>query len=457
MRTQAVHSAVALLGLSLAPALASAAALRLLPTFAEDGYDYAASMADNGTVAGNAQDFWGSMPVVWSKGSDAYAPPVSPALPAGAAGGELRWISADASLLAGYAALSLTDAGDNNHVPVLWSRFGQTGAYSASVLPRLGSAASETFIASGSANGFRLVGQSGPAPSAAIWRGSPGGAYSVQALALPADATGASLATSISGDGARAAGYHETSAGTQAVTWTEDDGVYSVAKLQLLPGGARGFAETISRDGTLAAGASDDATRLRPVVWDTATGAVTALETLPGFEATAFAIAENKAWLGGRATDTGSYESGAVLWNRDGKVFDLVDLASAAGVTFDGLAPESVTGIHFISNGLYTIVGTGLNELGLTQAFVLENLPLATPASEPDDEGSGGDDPAGQDPSPENPGGTGDTEAPSPALSTGVFLDRHSRPEDSGPAYGFPPRTNEGERPLGASSRKRSR
>jgi uncharacterized membrane protein len=423
MRNQARLSALPLFGLTFAPALASAAMLHVLDPHSDDAYDYAVGVADNGAVIGNAQDPWGSAPVVWSKGTDAYAPAFSPTLPGDAAGGELRWISPDASLLAGYAALSLTGSGENDHAPVVWSRSGPSASYAASVLPRLGSGASETLLTGGSANGSRFVGQSGLAPAAALWRGSPGSAYSVQALPLPGDAVGSSLATSLSSDGARAVGHYETAVGSQAVVWTENTGAYAVAKLQMLAGGTRGFAETISRDGSLAAGAAADSTRLRPVIWDTGTGAVTVLETLPGFEATVLAVAENKVWLGGRATDAGSYESGAVLWNADGKVFDLESLASAAGVVFTGLAPESVTGIHFVANGLYTIVGTGLDDAGLTRGFVLENFALATPSPEPGGEVPGDDEPSTG--TPDDP-----VEPEAPATPGGVFIKRHPRSDD---------------------------
>lgn len=418
MRTPVVALvALPLLGLAVGPALASTATLRVLAAFAEDGYDYAVGVADDGAAIGNSRDTWGSAPVLWSKAAVAYAPPVSLALPPGANGGELRWIAPDASLLAGYAALPPTDSGDNDHAPVVWSRFGDSGSYAPAVLPRLGSGASETLVHGGSANGSRFVGQSGAGSAAALWLGSRGGAYSVQPLPLPADASGASLATALSNDGVRAVGHYETALGSQAVVWTGNTGSYAVTKLRIPSGGARGFAETISRDGSLAAGAADDATRLRPVTWNTATGAVTVLETLPGHEATVLAIAENNIWLGGRATDAGSYESGAVLWGSDGKIHDLRSLASAVGVSFGGLDPESVTGIRFVANGLYTIAGTGLNDAGRTQGFVLENFPLAAPAPEP----GGGEPPA--DP----PGDPARTDAP--ATSSGVFLKRHLRSE----------------------------
>jgi hypothetical protein len=410
-------------------------------------YHYAVGIADNGTVIGNAQDFWGSVPVVWSRGAETYAPAVPPPLPAGAEAGELRWIAPDASLLAGYAALPMTDTGENDHAPVVWIR--SSGSYAASVLPRLGAGSSETLLTGGSVKGSRFVGQSGPAPAAALWRGSPGSSYSVQALPVPSDAIGSSLATSLSHDGARAVGHYETSLGAQAVVWTENTGAYAVAKLQMLPGGTRSFAEAVSGDGTLAVGAADDATRLRPVIWHTAGGAATVLETLPGFEATVLAVAENKVWFGGRATDTGSYESGAVLWNADGKVHDLASLASAAGSAFSGLSPESVTGIHHVANGIYTIVGTGLTDDGLTQGFVLENLALATPTPEPDDETGGGKEPGDKEPAP----GISDA----PAAASGVFLKRHPSADESRSEYGRRAPTEEADGLFNGATRRRAR
>jgi hypothetical protein len=233
------------------------------------------------------------------------------------------------------------------------------------------------------------------------------------------------------------------------VVWTENTGAYAVAKLQMLPGGTRSFAEAVSGDGTLAVGAADDATRLRPVIWHTAGGAATVLETLPGFEATVLAVAENKVWFGGRATDTGSYESGAVLWNADGKVHDLASLASAAGSAFSGLSPESVTGIHHVANGLYTIVGTGLTDDGLTQGFVLENFALATPTPEPDDETGGGKEPGDKEPAP----GTSDA----PAAASGVFLKRHPSADESRSEYGRRAPAEEADGLFNGAPRRRAR
>ena len=116
MRTRALISALPVFGLALVPCLASATALRLLSPYLDGTYHYAVGIADNGTVIGNAQDFWGSVPVVWSRGAETYAPAVPPPLPAGAEAGELRWIAPDASLLAGYAALPMTDTGENDQV-----------------------------------------------------------------------------------------------------------------------------------------------------------------------------------------------------------------------------------------------------------------------------------------------------------------------------------------------------
>ena len=384
MRTHLLRpSLITLAGLGLAcPAVRSAASLQLLPSSAPDGYDYVLGLADDGTVIGSAQGFDVSAPLLWAKSGAAYSIAPSPALPSYADGGELRWISADASLLAGFIARPLTAEGEPDQVPAVWSR--SAGAYAAKMLPRLGGdGASETVVMGGSSSGARLVGQSGATPVAAVWRGSYATGYTAQALPLPAGAAGTSRATSISADGARAVGNYETAAGGQAAVWTEGAGVYVALKLQNLPGGAQSFAEVVSRDGTLAAGGAETALGIRPVTWRADTGAVTAIETLPGFEATVLAIAENKHWLGGRATDPGSFEGAAVLWNGSGQIFDLVALASGQGASFGGFIPESITGVHFVSGDRYTIVGTGVTESGLTQGFVLEDLALTTPAPEP--------------------------------------------------------------------------
>lgn len=360
-----------------------AASLHLLPAFGDGALDYALSLADDGTAIGYSQDLEASTPVLWRPGESFYAAAHALPLPASAVGGGLRWISADASLLAGFAAKSVPEESEADYAPTIWTR-SPSGGYSPSMLPRLGGGFSESVITSGSTAGTRFVGQSGSPPVAVVWRGSPSSSYSVQALALPSDARDASQATSMSSDGVRAVGHYETATGSQAVAWTENSGVYTVLKLQGLAPGAQSFAEVISRDGTLAGGAAHNADGLRPVMWNTTTAVVTVLETLPGFEATVLGIAENNVWLGGRATDSETFESTAVLWNGDGRIFDLVALAADAGISFFDLTPESVTGVHLVSTGSYTIVGTGVTSSGATQGFVLENLALATPISQPE-------------------------------------------------------------------------
>lgn len=162
------------------------------------------------------------------------------------------------------------------------------------------------------------------------------------------------------------------------------------------------------------------------------------------------AVAENKVWFGGRATDTGSYESGAVLWNAEGDVYDLATLASAAGVAFASLAPESVTGIHFVANSLYTIVGTGLTDDGLTQGFVLESFALATPASEP-----GGHEPGDKEPPTDTPDDPAESKAP--ATAGGVLLKRHPGADESRSEYGRRVPSEETEATFSGSTRRRIR
>lgn len=436
MRTTLVSSPLPLVGLALASASLPAATLQFLGRHNTDGYDYALALADNGTVIGNSQDFESASALAWTKSGATYSGAQVLALPGNTLGAETRWISADASLIAGFASRPLTDDGELDQVPVVWSRSG-SGAYTATVLPRLSGAVSETILAGGSSNGTRFVGQSGATPVATVWRGATGSAYAAQALALPAGAIGTSLASALSADGARAVGHYETAAGNQAVAWTENNGVYTATKLQGLSGGTQSSAVVVSRDGTLAAGTADNAQGFRPVTWNAATGAVTVLQTLPGFEATVLGIADNKLWLGGRATDTETFDSSAVLWNSAGQIFDLVALASSAGVSFAGLAPESVTGIHLVSSGTYTIVGTGITADGATQGFVLDNFVLdPAPIPEPD---------------------TAVVVVGTAALS-GVFLKRRQRASEPAPVYAPWTRETPKTDPLGSTQpRPRSR
>lgn len=444
MRTNPRSFLGAVIGFALAAAFLRAASLHLLPSFGDGTFDYAISLADNGAAAGYSQDFETSMPVVWSPVASAYPAGQALPLPAAAVGGGSRWISPDAALLAGFVAKPFTDDGEPDYVPAVWNR-SSSGTCTVVLLPRLGSGPSESTVTSGSAAGTRFAGQSGATPVAAVWCGTVSSAYTVQALALPSDATGTSLASSMSSDGAKAVGHYETATGSQAAVWTESAGSYAVTKLQGLAGNAQSFAEVISRDGTLAGGAAHDAAALRPVTWNAATGAVTILETLPGFEATVLGIADNNFWLGGRATDSDTFESAAVLWNGEGRIFDLVALAADAGISFAGFTPESVTGIHLVSTGLYTIVGTGLNADGSTQGFVLQNLALATPPPAPE--------PPVVIPDPEPP-----VVVPVPDPVPTKISKRRQPFTNSAPISKSPGRTDNAERPIGGGgARPRSR
>ncbi len=382
MRTRkALRTSLPLATLALAAtALPAATTFHPLPSSGSDRFDYAIGRGGNGTVAGHSHEFESVLPVLWHNADSAYTGPSALALPNGSQGGEARWISADAAFVAGFAALPVAGRDDINTVPVLWAR-GAGGAYSASVLPRLNGAVSETMILGGNTAGTRLVGQSGASPVAAVWRGTPPSSYTVQAPLLPAGAIGASSALALSADGARAVGTYETADGTQSVVWTDLGSAYSPRKLANLSGGSQAFVETVSRDGALAAGAAETGGGLRPTVWDAATGAARELATLGHFEATVLTIAENNAWFGGRATDPGSFAGVAVLWDSEGRIHQVTTLATAAGVALPGLTPESVTGVHHVANGVYTIVGTGVATLsGATVGYVLENLALATSA-----------------------------------------------------------------------------
>lgn len=411
MRTKSPAPLLPLTGLFLCSMAAlPAAALRVLPAFAPDAFHYSLDASEEGVVVGHATDFETMTPLLWGKSGPGSSAPVALPLPLGGQGGEARWISPDATLIAGYADVPHPEGLDQ--APVLWSRL-SSGGYAVASLPRLGAAPAEAVVTGGSANGSRLVGYDGLFETAAVWRGSPSAGYSVQPLALPGSSDGPSFATDVSKNGARIVGRYTTSTTTQAVVWTETSGVYVARDLQTLAGGSESFAETLSADGATAAGGSTSTVGFRPVKWDAATGQVTELQTLPGYEATVLAIAENNAWFGGRSTDfTGlDGETIAVLWNANGEIFDLVSLAAQGGVAFAGFTPESVTGIHFVSNGLYTIVGTGVAlDTNLTQGFVLENLALTTPAPIPDPD---------TDPDPV---------VVVPSTPTGMFLGRHRQP-----------------------------
>ncbi len=403
----------------LATSLCATPLVHLLPSSGEDRFDYVQGRGSNGTVAGHSHEIETVLPILWLKAGQAYSAPAALALPNGAVGGETRWIAPDASLVAGFAALPINGQVDINTVPLLWTR-GAGGAYTAAILPRLTGVVSETVIHGGNASGTRLVGQSGSAQAATLWRGTPGGGYTAQPLLLPAGATnGPSSALASSASGARLAGRYESAEGTQSVVWTEGNPAYSPLRLGTIPGGAQTFVETLSADGTLAAGAAETEGVPRPVVWDTATGAATRFETLGGLDSTILVVADNKLWLGGRATDRGSFAGVAVLWDREGRIHPLTTLVNSAGASFPGFTPESVTGVQHVADGFYTITGTGVvNHTGATRGFVVENLalpsttlPAPPPAPEP------------PPPAPSLPDPEGEL-APAPSTPGGVFLNR---------------------------------
>jgi hypothetical protein len=428
MRTQKIlRTSLPLATLALlAHALPASTALHLLPASSSDRFDYALGRGIGGLVAGHSHDFENVLPVTWQKVEAGFGGPSPLPLPVSVAGGEVSWVAGDGAFIGGFAFQPVAGRDDINTVPVLWTR-GPGGAYAATILPRVGGSVSESAIFGGDVSATRLVGQSGATPAAVLWRGAPLTGYVVQNLLLPSGASGPSSALAASADGARLVGRYETTAGGQSVLWTESGAAYSPVRLAAPAGGSQTFVETISADGALAAGAAETAAGLRPVRWDAGTGSVSQLDTLGGLEATVLAIADNHAWLGGRATDPGSFAGVAVLWDRDGRIHEVATLAAAAGAAFSDFWPESVTAIHLVSSGVYTITGTGVGATsGATRGYVLENLALATalPPLPPGPELPPSPPPTTNPPAPEpDPEGDADT-ITVPSTPSGVFLNR---------------------------------
>ena len=374
------HLLTTALGLFSATTL-PAATLRVLPVTNSESFAYGLGLSSGGSVAGFIADLEASLvPTLWSKTSAGYGAPLSLPLLPGGAGGEVRWISANGALAAGYVDLPTSDF-SLNLAPVLWSR-DTAGNYGVTGLPRLAGSPAAGIVAAASSTGARLAGVDGDSEAATVWRGSPGASYVAQALPLPSGAGHPSFATAASSDGAWLAGRvtTTTTAAQQAVVWSEANGIYSARALQVPAGSTETLAEAISADGTLIAGTSDNAGIYVATKWDARTGQATRLESRADADTAALAVSSDKLWIGGRATDILDYTDEAMLWDAQGKAATLASLAP--DINFGSFVPGEIRAITLVSPGVYTLVGTGATlGTGQTQAFVIENLSLQTSGS----------------------------------------------------------------------------
>jgi probable HAF family extracellular repeat protein len=190
---------------------------------------------------------------------------------------------------------------------------------------------------------------------------------------LPGETQG-SIMQGISGDGAVIVGRGNEGSGCcggVAVKWTEGGGMVSLGRL---PGRTNSRASGASSDGSVIVGWSGEAFR-----W-TATDGMQGLGILPGMnESWAFDVTADGSVIVGRSYDDSAGLARAFIWDETNGMRDLQNvLASDYGLAnaLDGWELSYSGGTPDISADGTTISGTGINPIGLREAWVVNLTPF---------------------------------------------------------------------------------
>jgi probable HAF family extracellular repeat protein len=190
----------------------------------------------------------------------------------------------------------------------------------------------------------------------------------------------ASWVYGISGNGQVAVGASRVNAQElQAFRWTEAGGMQGLGWLASPVGLTRyGIAQAASANGSVIVGqcrSVNSGNGVEAFRW-TAENGLQGLGDLAGgsFQSIAYAVSSNGAVIAGMATiegPSGPFGGGskprAFLWDAQHGMRDLQDLLGAAGAPVGGWDLRDVRGLS--ADGL-TMVGTGVNPLGQTQAWI---------------------------------------------------------------------------------------
>lgn len=150
----------------------------------------------------------------------------------------------------------------------------------------------------------------------------------------------------------------------EAFSWTSGGGAVLLGDL---PGGAfNAQANAISDDGTVIVGSGTSALGTEAFRWTSGDGMV-GLGDLPGgtFSSVANAASANGSVIVGQGASAAGND--AFIWTAGGGMLSLRDILVSAGLDMTGWTLTAATGVS--DDGL-TIVGTGINPLGQTEAWI---------------------------------------------------------------------------------------
>jgi probable HAF family extracellular repeat protein len=282
-----------------------------------------------------------------------------------ASGGQLRGVSDDGSIVAGYTSIAFR-----------WTA--ATGIVNLGDLPG-GNVSASAWGMSG--DGSVIVGQSSSFASGASrqeafrWTVVDG----MMPLGDFVGGTFNSRAEGVSADGATVVGFGSGASGTEAFRWTTAGGV--MTPLGELPGGGyNSQAHAVSADGNVVAGHSSVVNfDEEPFRWTAASGIVGLGMPATASQSYAYGINGDGSTVVGQADHPPS-RTGAAAWQYSAFIWDTThgrrDLQTALrddyGLTLSGWTLESAFGI---SDDGRTIVGSGIDPLGARQGWVVVVVP----------------------------------------------------------------------------------
>lgn len=174
-----------------------------------------------------------------------------------------------------------------------------------------------------------------------------------------------SLALDVSGDGSVVVGSASSASGSEAFRWTSGGGMVGLGDLP--GGGFQSTALSVSDDGFTAVGWSISAAGTEAFRW-TNGGGMVGLGDLPGgsFGSLASGASADGSVVVGRGVS--ALGSEAFFWTNGGGMQNLRDVLIAGGAT--GLTGWTLNEARSVSADGRTIVGSGTNPLGQTEAWI---------------------------------------------------------------------------------------
>lgn len=228
-----------------------------------------------------------------------------------------------------------------------------------------------------SANGNTVVGWSVGESGEEAFRWTPDGGMSALD-GLPAMPLGGrfTYAFGVSADGSVIVGRSDTSFGTESFRWTSSTGAVG-----LVDSASKYFsiiAQAISGDGSAIVGfARNNVTVQEAFRWTSADG-ITGLGDLPGgaFASDAYATSSDGSVVVGTSLSSSGWE--AFVWTAAAGMQSLSERLTALGVDLTGWHLLSATGVSADGN---TIVGSGINPSGRSEAFIVTIPAVPEPSS----------------------------------------------------------------------------